>query len=69
MFQDRLIDQLPIRIGAGVEIATDNNLIEGTLSLVIGGLIFIISISSYGIDIRLIIPLNSINFIRFPAAA
>lgn len=70
MFKDTLADELAARTGSRVEVATDNNLIEGVLSTVTEELVLVIDVSSgYGQNIKLYISMDAINFVRFPVAA
>ncbi|MDY0395023.1 hypothetical protein ACFSMW_11640 [Virgibacillus halophilus] len=69
MFQNTLAAELANRAGSRVEVATDNNLIDGILSTVTPELVLVIEISSgYG-NTKVYISLAAINFVRFPVAA
>ena len=70
MFEETFAAELAKRIGSRVEVATDNNLVEGVLSTVTAELVLVIDVSSgYGQNNKLYVSLNAINFVRFPAAA
>ncbi len=70
MFAAKFTAELANRIGSRVEVATDNNLLEGILSTVTEELVLVIDVSSgYGQSTKLFISVNAINFIRFPEAA
>ncbi|UFU00033.1 hypothetical protein KO561_03450 [Radiobacillus kanasensis] len=70
MFEETFAAELATRIGSRVEVATDNNLIEGILSTVTAELVLVIDISSgYNDNAKLYISLDAINFVRFPQAA
>ncbi|MFD1361143.1 hypothetical protein [Lentibacillus salinarum] len=70
MFQDTFAAELARRIGSRVEVATDNNLIEGVLSTVTANLVLVVEIDSgYGDNNTLYLSVGAINFVRFPAAA
>lgn len=70
MFNETFAAELATRIGSRVEVATDNNLIEGILSTVTTELILVIDVSSgYGQNTKLFISVDAINFIRFPVVA
>jgi len=68
-FESTFAAELASRAGATVEIATANNLIEGVLSLIVGILLLVIEFVGYGVNRRINMSLNAINFVRFPAAA
>ncbi len=70
MFEETFAAELATRIGSRVEVATDNNLIEGVLSTVTTELVLVIDVSSgYGQNTKLFISVDAINFVRFPVAA
>ncbi|ASK61091.1 hypothetical protein CFK37_02200 [Virgibacillus phasianinus] len=70
MFAETFAAELASRIGSGVEVATDSNLIEGILSTVTAELALVIDVSSgYGQNTKLYISVDAINFVRFPTAA
>lgn len=70
MFEQTFAAELAKRIGSKVEVATDNNLIEGTLSTVTAELVLVIEVSSgYGSNTKLYVSVDAINFVRFPVAA
>lgn len=70
MFAETFAAELANRIGSRVEVATDNNLLEGILSTVTEELVLVIDVSSgYGQNTKLFISADAINFIRFPQAA
>ncbi|WP_099157196.1 hypothetical protein [Virgibacillus ndiopensis] len=70
MFEDTFAAELATRVGSSVEVATDNNLIEGILSTVTAELVLVIDVSAgYGQNTKLYLSLDSINFIRFLVAA
>jgi len=70
MFDKTFAAELATRIGSMVEVATDNNLIDGVLSSVTEELVLVIDVTSgYGQNTKLFISLDAINFIRFPVAA
>lgn len=69
MFEETFAAELATRIGSRVEVATDNNLIEGILSTVTEELVLVIDISSgYGQNEVLYISVDAINFVRFLVA-
>ncbi|ALX49237.1 hypothetical protein [Lentibacillus amyloliquefaciens] len=70
MFQDTFAAELATRIGSRVEVATDNNLIEGILSTVTADLVLVVEVNGgYGENTTLYLSIDAINFVRFPAAA
>lgn len=70
MFEATFAAELAKRIGARVEVATDNNLIEGILSTVTAELVLVIEVNSgYGQNTKLYVSVDAINFVRFPVAA
>lgn len=69
MFQDTFAAELATRVGSMVEVATDNNLIEGILSTVTAELVLVIDVNTGYENTKLYISLSSINFVRFPVAA
>ncbi|GEN85854.1 hypothetical protein MKY30_15670 [Oceanobacillus sp. FSL W8-0428] len=70
MFAAKFTAELANRIGSRVEVATDNNLIEGILSTVTADLALVIDVSSgYGGNVKIYISVDAINFVRFPVAA
>ncbi|MEW9677364.1 hypothetical protein ABRT01_14450 [Lentibacillus sp. L22] len=69
MFQDTFAAELANRAGSRVEVATDNNLIDGILSTVTAELVLVIEVSTGYQNTKVYISLSSINFIRFPVAA
>lgn len=70
MFEETFAAELATRIGSRVEVATDNNLIEGILSTVTAELVLVIDVNSgYGQNTKLFISVDAINFVRFPVAA
>ncbi|MEN1967135.1 hypothetical protein WMZ97_03555 [Lentibacillus sp. N15] len=69
MFQNTFAAELANRAGSRVEVATDNNLIDGILSTVTPELVLVIEINSgYG-NTKVYISLSAINFVRFLVAA
>lgn len=69
MFESTFVEELAKRVGSRVEIATDNNLIEGVLGNVTPTSILVINIGGgYGSNTRQFIEINAINFVRFPVA-
>lgn len=69
MFKATFAAELAERIGSRVEVATDNNLVEGILSTVTEELVLVIDVSSgYGQNTKLYIAVEAINFVRFPTA-
>ncbi|WP_068672578.1 DUF2642 domain-containing protein [Oceanobacillus sp. Castelsardo] len=65
MFQETFAAELAKRIGSTVEIATDNNVIEGILSNVTPDLVLVLDINDgYGDNSRIHISVSSINFVR-----
>lgn len=69
MFEETFAAELATRIGSRVEVATDNNLIEGILSTVTEELVLVIDVSSgYGQNEVLYISVDAINFVRFLVA-
>ncbi|MGY0694399.1 hypothetical protein ACW2QC_16725 [Virgibacillus sp. FSP13] len=70
MFADTFAAELATRIGSRVEVATDNNLIEGILSTVTDELVLVLDVSSgYGENTKLYTSVDAIDFIRFTAVA
>ncbi|MFD1065874.1 hypothetical protein [Oceanobacillus locisalsi] len=70
MFEATFAAELGNRIGTRVEVATDNNLIEGILSTVTDELALVIDVTSgYGDNVKIYISVDAINFARFPVAA
>jgi len=70
MFEETFIAELADRVGSRVEIATDNNLMEGILSTVSPTTVLIISSNGgYGQNNRQFVALDAINFARFPTVA
>lgn len=71
MFQNTFAAELANRVGSTVEVATDTNLIDGTLSTVTPELVLIIEVGNGYQDqnTKIYMSLDSINFIRFPSAA
>ncbi|QKY71780.1 hypothetical protein [Lentibacillus sp. CBA3610] len=70
MFQDTFAAEMATRVGSRVEVATDNNLVEGILSTVTTNLVLVIEVDTgYGDNTNLYLSVDSINFVRFPAAA
>ncbi|MFD1336946.1 hypothetical protein ACFQ4N_15445 [Oceanobacillus iheyensis] len=61
--------ELASRVGSTIEIATDNNLIEGVLASVSLGVVLVIETGGYSDSNRRYIALNAINFVRFSSAA
>ncbi|GIN13552.1 hypothetical protein J26TS2_34190 [Shouchella clausii] len=66
MFENLFTDELATRIGQTVEIATDNNLLEGILLSVTANIVVIITSNGYGPSIQVSIAVSAINFVRFP---
>ncbi|QQK75706.1 hypothetical protein HUG15_09105 [Salicibibacter cibarius] len=70
MFENLFRDELANRLGTTVEIATDNNLIEGILVNVTGNLVLTVDVNDgYGTGNRVYLSVESINYVRFPATA
>ncbi|WP_186576735.1 hypothetical protein [Aquibacillus kalidii] len=70
MFEQTFAAELASRIGSRVEVATDNNLLEGILATVTDELVLVIDISSgYGQNNKLYVSLSAINYVRFLGAA
>jgi len=70
MFENTFADELAKRLGSSVEVATDNNLIEGILSTVTPNLVLVIEVTSgYGDKVKMYVSVDAINFVRFPVAA
>ncbi|AXF54574.1 hypothetical protein [Salicibibacter kimchii] len=70
MFENLFRDELANRLGATVEIATDNNLIEGILVNVSGDLVLTVDVNDgYGTGNQVYLSVESINYVRFPATA
>ncbi len=68
MFQETFAAELATHVGSRVEVATDNNLIEGILSTVTPNLVLVIEVNSgYGENTTLYLSVDAINFVRFPA--
>ena len=66
MFEETFAAELARRVGSRVEVATDNNLIEGILSTVTAELVLVIEITSgYG-NTKLYVSVDAIDFVRFP---
>ncbi|HLQ71569.1 MAG TPA: hypothetical protein VK142_07185 [Bacillota bacterium] len=67
MFESTFSAELAKRVGSRVEVATDNNLIEGVLGNVTPTSILVINVSGgYGPNTRQFIETDAINFVRFP---
>ncbi|XOQ14638.1 MAG: DUF2642 domain-containing protein [Shouchella clausii] len=66
MFENLFTDELATRLGQTVEIATDNNLLEGILLSVTANIVVIITSNGYGPSIQVSISVSAINFVRFP---
>lgn len=70
MFEATFAAELAKRIGSRVEVATDNNLIDGILSTVTAELVLVIEVTGgYGQNTKLYVSVDAINFARFPVAA
>ncbi|ASN04435.1 DUF2642 domain-containing protein [Virgibacillus necropolis] len=71
MFEETFAAELANRIGSRVEVATDNNLIEGILSNVTEDSVRVDVNGGYGGygQNRLFISIDAINFVRFPLVA
>lgn len=70
MFDETFAAELTGRVGSRVEVATDNNLMEGILATVTPTSILVININGgYGQNTRQFMALDSINFVRFPVSA
>lgn len=70
MFEETFDAELAGRVGSRVEVATDNNLVEGILSTVTPTSLLIINTDGgYGQNTRQFIALDAINFVQFPTAA
>lgn len=70
MFQDTFAAELATHVGSRVEVATDNNLIEGILSNVTTNLVLVVEVDGgYGDNTTLYLSVDTINFVRFPNAA
>lgn len=65
MFEDTFAGELARRIGSNVEVATDNNLIDGLLSTVTSDLVLVIEVNSgYGNNnVKQYISVDAINYI------
>ncbi|HLR03441.1 MAG TPA: hypothetical protein VK111_11910 [Virgibacillus sp.] len=67
MFEFTFVEELAKRVGSRVEVATDNNLIDGVLGNVTTNSILVINTGGgYGPNNRQFIGIDAINFIRFP---
>lgn len=69
MFSNTFLGQLENLIGSRVEIATDNNLVEGILGATTNGLVVLIQTGGYGLSLTIFISPSSINFLRILNAA
>ncbi|MFD1848470.1 hypothetical protein [Oceanobacillus bengalensis] len=70
MFEETFAAELANRTGSRVEVATDNNLLEGILSTVTPDLVLVLDTSGgYGGNTRIYLSVGSINFVRFPQTA
>ncbi|WP_405096835.1 hypothetical protein [Oceanobacillus sp. FSL H7-0719] len=69
MFEATFAAELARRIGSTVEVATDNNLIEGVLSSVTSNLVLVIEVNTGYNNLKQYISVDAINYVRFPAAA
>ncbi len=70
MFEATFAAELAKRIGSNVEVATDNNLIDGILSTVTSNLVLVIEVNNgYGSNLKQYVSVDAINYIRFPVAA
>ncbi|TQS70971.1 hypothetical protein DX933_16535 [Ornithinibacillus gellani] len=69
MFEELFVDELSKHVGSRVEVTTDNNVVEGILSGVTEELILVIDvIGGYGLNNRVYIAVDFINYVRFPVA-
>lgn len=69
MFEATFAAEMAKRIGSTVEVATDNNLIEGILSTVTSDLVLVIEVDGgYG-NLKQYVSVDAINYTRFPTAA
>lgn len=69
MFEETFSEELAGHVGSRVEVATDNNLLEGILSTVTPTSVLIINAGGgYGQNTRQFIALDAIDFVRFPEA-
>nr|WP_302473716.1 hypothetical protein [Shouchella clausii] len=66
VFENLFTDELATRIGQTVEIATDNNLIEGILLSATANIVVVITSTGYGPSIQVSVVVGAINFVRFP---
>jgi len=70
MFEETFSAELAKHTGSNVEVTTDNNLIEGLLSTVTDNLVLVIEVNTgYGDNTKMYVPLQSINYVRFPQTA
>lgn len=69
MFEATFAASLARRIGSSVEVATDNNLIEGILSTVTTDLVLVIEVTNGYSSFKQYVSVDAINYARFPVAA
>ncbi|MTT30910.1 hypothetical protein GMB86_02635 [Terrilactibacillus sp. BCM23-1] len=70
MFDSTLAAELADRVGSRVEITLDDEtVIEGILSTVVGDLLTVIEVSTYGPGVAVNISISAVSIISFPQAA
>ena len=69
MFRATFAAELARRVGSSVEVATDNNLIEGILSSVTTDLVLVIEVTTGYSSFKQYVSVDAINYARFPVAA
>lgn len=69
MFEATFAAELARRFGSNVEVATDNNLIEGILSTVTSDLVLVIEVNNGYSNFKQYVAVDAINYVSFPAAA
>jgi surfactin synthase thioesterase subunit len=68
MFAETFAQELANRTGSNVEVATDNNFIEGTLSTVTSDFVLVIDVTNgYGTN-KQYVAVDAINYASFPVA-
>jgi len=69
MFEATFAAELATRTGDNVEVATDNNLVEGILSTVTSDLVLVIDVNNGYDTYKQYVSVDAINYARFPVTA
>ncbi|WP_100012242.1 hypothetical protein [Lentibacillus sediminis] len=70
MFEETFVAELLTRVGSRIEVATDEQFIEGVLSNVTEDFLVINVVNGYyGLNDRIYVAVDFINFVRFPVSA